>query len=151
MYGERSSTTAKSTGWLSRTTSSRSAGSHAYTATARVPFWAMSLAISVSRTRSMSAFSATRSSWSSPSAWSTRWAASVITEVTAVERAAGVANSVGSRLRKTDRTRPRSGLTSASRRRRVRVIVLAAMSVAYPPCVAGERCGVTTRTVVPDR
>src|SRR4051794_30180281 len=48
-------------------------------------------------------------------------------DVIAEDRAAGVGISEGSRFRKTERTRPRSGWTSASRRRRLRVIVLAAM------------------------
>src|SRR5918998_817013 len=92
----------------------------------------MSLALSAALTRSTSALSASRSSCSSPAASSTRWDASVTTDVIAVERAAGVANSVGSRFRNTDRTRPRSGRTSASRRRRPRVIVWAAMVPRLP-------------------
>ena len=98
----------------------------------------MSPEVSASRTRSRSCLSASRSSCSSPSASSTRCAACVSTDVIAVERAAGVANSAGSRFKKTDRTRPRSGRTSASRRRLVRVMVLAAMRRAYPPYVAVE-------------
>ena len=61
-------------------------------------------------------------------------------------RAAGVANSLGSRLKKTERTRPRSGRSSASRRRRPRVIVLAAIRRGYPGPPAAEPPPVTTLT-----
>ena len=69
---------------------------------------------------------------------STLCAAAVTTELTSVARAAGVANSLGSRLKKTERTRPRSGRSSASRRRRPRVIVLAAIRRGYPGPAAAE-------------
>ena len=48
------------------------------------------------------------------------------------ERAAGVGSSEGSRFMNTERTRPRAGCTSASRRRRPRVSVFAAMREPYP-------------------
>ena len=87
---------------------------------------------STSRTRSRSVCRARRSSWSSSPASSTRRAASVRTEVTAEERAAGVGSSDGSRFMNTESTRPWSGCTSASRRRRPRVSVCAAIRGPYP-------------------
>ncbi len=145
-----SSTTARdSIGCASRTTSSTSAGPQANTATARVPFVATSEASSTSRTRSTSARSAIRSSWPRPSASSTLWAAAVSTELISVARAGGVANSLGSRLKKTERTLPRSGCNAASRRRRPRVIVVAAIDLGYPWPSASERADVMTRTCAP--
>src|SRR5215210_5434838 len=94
----------------------------------------MSPPASTSRTRSTSLRSASRSWCASPSASaSALCAASVISEVMALERAGAVANSDGSRFRKTDSTRPCSGWTSISRRRRSRVIALAAINPELPP------------------
>ena len=126
-------------------TSNSPAGEHAYTATPCVPPSAMSDASSVARTRSRSSRSACLAAWSSASTCSTRRAASLSTEWISVARAGPTANSLGSRLRKTERTRPRSGRTSARRRRRPRV--LAAIGGRYYPADScAEPAGVTTLT-----
>jgi hypothetical protein len=99
-YGEPSITTRDSSGCLILTVSSRPAGLHANTATARVPPSAMPGSSSTPRTASTSARNAIRSSWARPpSRPSTLCWASLSTEVIALARADGVANSEGSRFR----------------------------------------------------
>ena len=66
------------------------------------------------------------------SASSTFCAAAVTTELISVARAGGVANSLGSRLKKTERTMPCCGRSSASRRRRPRMFGLTAIDPELP-------------------